>query len=292
MNKVLSITIISNPVAGGGGQKKLLDGVIQYLKSNDTKIDILETQYAGHERELASTVAKDQPDIVIAAGGDGTVNEIAGALLGSEITMAVIPMGTVNLLAKELNLPEKAEQLAAVILAGKKRKIFPGIVNNHLFLVTASIGFDADVVANFSAPLKKIIGKAAYGLQALKQWVTLKPCSFTVQQDTIDAQIEGLLVAKGRYYAGSFSWAKQASVFDDKLYACLQKSAGRLATCTIILKLALGRSLETKTTTLKKIDKLTVTTPKGRPVQGDGDIITHTPAVFSTSKTPMIVIVP
>jgi len=292
MHKNLSITIIVNPVAGGGRRNKLLESVIQQLKTGTANINILKTRYAGHERELALAAISEQTDIVVAAGGDGTVNEIASALLGSDIALAVVPMGTVNLLVKELNLPEKAKPLAAVILTGKKKKIFPGIVNNRLFLVTASIGFDADVVANFSAPLKKIIGKAAYGVQALKQWVTLTPRCFTVQQDNTAQQIEGLLIAKGRYYAGAFSWAKQASVFDEKLYACLQKSAGRLATCTMILKLALGHSLETKTTAIKKIDKLIVTTPKSRPVQGDGDIITHTPAVFSTSKTPLLVIAP
>jgi hypothetical protein len=92
---------------------------------------------------------------VVAAGGDGTVNEVANGLLGSDLPLAVMPTGTINVLARELGLGRSVQQVAHAILEGRVGLVWPGLANGRAFLLMAGIGFDAAVVAAVSPPLKR-----------------------------------------------------------------------------------------------------------------------------------------
>jgi len=292
MSEPQSIAVIVNPIAGNGKRLSLFKNCLKHLKSLNRNVDVFETGRPGDGYDLARALHDNPPGVIVAAGGDGTVNEVARAMMGSHSAMAVIPLGTVNLLARELDLPSSAKMLAAMINQGRMRNIYPGLANGHLFLVTASIGFDADVVSGCSLPLKKIIGKGAYGWAALKRWIKLNPAPFTVSHDNMVEQLEGLLIAKGKYYAGSFSWARSASVFDEKLHACFQEKVGRMTVLRQIIRLVTARPLKLPGMTTCKTGPIDVTAPSGRPVQGDGDIIARTPVVFRVSETPLKIIVP
>jgi len=112
----------------------------------------------------------DGAEVVFAAGGDGTVAACAGVLVGTEVALAVLPLGTGNLVARNLGLPADPDAAARVVLAGRRRRIDVGLLDGRVFLVMAGIGFDAEMLEGTSETAKRTIGWVAYvfsGLRAL-----------------------------------------------------------------------------------------------------------------------------
>ena len=104
--------VVFNPTAGRR-RAALLWRVLDVLVANGVRVDLLETRHAGHAEQLAREAARRQEPLVVAAGGDGTIAEVANGLMGSEIKLGVIPLGTANVLAHELNLPFAPDAVAA-----------------------------------------------------------------------------------------------------------------------------------------------------------------------------------
>src|SRR5437763_8553367 len=164
--------IIANPSSGIGGfphQNRHFDGTLAFLRSHGWKAELWYTQAAGDGEELARKAVKQQVNLVIAAGGDGTINEIIQGLAGSETALGVLPGGTVNVWARELGIPLDDTGARNVLVHGQTRRIDLGCVNGRYFLLMVGIGFDGEVTqAVEGKPLKRlgILGYtlAVYGL--------------------------------------------------------------------------------------------------------------------------------
>ncbi|MCG8509926.1 MAG: NAD(+)/NADH kinase, partial [Rhodospirillales bacterium] len=157
------VLIIHNPVAGRR-RRGFLDKILQALTDQGCAYQLRATNGRGDARSLAKEAAEEPWDLVVAAGGDGTVNEVANGLYGTEMPLAVIPMGTANVLAAEIGLPTGARDIAHLISSGPARPIHVGMVNERLFVMMVGVGFDAKVVAGVSSRIKRWIGKAAFVL--------------------------------------------------------------------------------------------------------------------------------
>src|SRR3984957_15074937 len=164
------MVIVFNPVAGRR-RAALLWRVLDVLAANGIRLDLAETHRAGHAESLAREAVRGGAPMVVAAGGDGTIAEVANGLMGSGARLGVIPLGTANVLAHELALPFAPRAVAAALAFGRTRLLWPGVARgadgSRLFGQMLGVGFDAQVVHRLSLPLKRVLGKGAYVVQSL-----------------------------------------------------------------------------------------------------------------------------
>ena len=282
------VTVIRNPIAGNARARRKFDATMRELRLR-AQVTLLETGGPGHARDLARECAAGppdgRPDIIAVAGGDGTINEVANGVLGTSMPMAVIPMGTVNLLAMELGLPKDPHGIAEVIVNGPIRRIFPGYVDDRLFLVIASVGFDADAVHAVSARMKQSMGKWAYVYTGFRRWLSGGAEDYGLVVENKELRVSGLLAANGLYYGGPFSCVDRASVFRPELFGCFIKKSGRWEILLSVGALLSGRFSKRKGVSVTEIEKVSVHDPVGEPVQADGDVVAFTPVTISSSST-------
>ena len=143
------IFLIINNYAGHKAGAKAVDRVIPLLVKHGCEVEYAFTQYAGHATELALK-ASSSFDLVVAVGGDGTVNEVAQGLIGTNTTMGIVPVGSGNGLARELGISTNMVKSGYTLLKGTDHQIDVCRMNNQRFLCTSGIGFDAQVAHQMS----------------------------------------------------------------------------------------------------------------------------------------------
>lgn len=176
MTKIL---FIINPISGGKDKtflEKYIPDYYSKLKIN-TVIRILFTEYGGHAREIASTYKNDY-DKIVAVGGDGTMNEVAGALVNSDVAFGIIPTGSGNGLARHLSISLKLDKALSTIVNGKQDKIDCGIINDNFFFCTCGVGFDAHIGHVFAHTSKR--GFLSYLKLVLREFWKYKPEEYNV----------------------------------------------------------------------------------------------------------------
>lgn len=136
--------MIINPVSGTKS-KRNIPHYFNKLASLGYDVEIFKTEYAGHATDIASEAVKNNVKYVIAVGGDGTINEIAKALIGSNTILGILAVGSGNGLARSLHIPMDKNKAVEIIEQGNVREIDYGLVNEHIFLCTCGVGFDAQV---------------------------------------------------------------------------------------------------------------------------------------------------
>ena len=208
-----SVIVIHNPTAG---QRRVhhLWRVLDILAANGVRVRLWQTSHAGHATELARQAVSDGAAQVVAAGGDGTIAEVAAGLAGSRTALGVIPLGTANVLAQELNLPFSAQAIAAALAFGRTRTLWPGLATGpagtRLFVQMVGVGLDAQVVHHLPRGLKRALGRGAYVLQTLREMArySYRPIRLTV--DGVKLEAASVVVTKGCLYAGHYQLAPGA----------------------------------------------------------------------------------
>jgi diacylglycerol kinase (ATP) len=266
------LLIIFNPVAGWRRRRRLAP-VLDQLRAHGCALVLRETQGPGDAERFAAEVDPAAFDLVVAAGGDGTVNETINGLASSGLPLALIPLGTANVLAAELGLRTDPAAVARCVAQGEIRPISLGAANGRRFILMAGAGFDAHVVAGVSPRMKGWLGKGAYVVSTLRQLVTFEFPTYEVQTDNTTWQAASVIVANARHYGGRFVCAPGASLESDTLQVCLFERAGRLAAIGYAVALFSGRLPEVAGYRLLEARRIEVRGRPGEPLQGDGDII-------------------
>lgn len=181
MAKAENIFLIINKYAGHGKGEKAVDNVIPFLKKNGCSADYSFTQKPGHATELASQASADGFDLVVAVGGDGTVNEVAMGLIGTNTPMGIIPMGSGNGLARELGMPMNMMKSARSLLTGATQQIDVCRMNNQRFLCTSGIGFDAQIADKMSKASSR--GFLKYIQLVVAESISYKPLNVRMKID-------------------------------------------------------------------------------------------------------------
>jgi len=153
--------IIINPSSGSGLKRSALAELRAALRAQGRTVAEFRTGAPGDAAGYAQAI-REQADLVIAWGGDGTVREIASALVGSEVPILACPVGTENLLAKELRVPSHPARMALVAAAGRTAEFDLGIVNDHTFLMIMGVGFDGEVVRRLATVRRGHITHLSY----------------------------------------------------------------------------------------------------------------------------------
>ena len=180
------------------------------------QLDIEFTKYPKHATELARS-ARNKYDMVIVAGGDGTINEVINGIKKSKTTLAIIPFGSANVLALELGIPFNPEKAAELISKGKKISIDLGYAKTsqegRYFSMMTGVGFDASVIDQISPKFKKKWGKFAYPIAGIKHLFKYKWHNINVKHKSHSLGYL-VLISNCKYYAGEYQIADKANITD------------------------------------------------------------------------------
>jgi diacylglycerol kinase (ATP) len=275
----MKIKLIANPVAGGDARSKI-DRAVSWLEERGASVELDMTTARGDAGRSAAAARKTGFDRIIAAGGDGTLNEVINGLAPSAIPLAFIPFGTANVFALGAGIPLDLEKACDVALHGTPRPICLGLAGETRFLLMAGIGFDAEVVARVSLPLKRRIGKLAYLLSGLCTLARPGTPPFEVTAENgVSYRAYGAVLGNDRLYGGRFSITPEASLQEDSLAVCLFLRPGRLQLLMTITRMVLGCALGEDEVLRFKSRHLSIAGSSAR-VQIDGDSNGHLPQIF------------
>ena len=217
------VTFIINPISGGK-KKTGVPSMIQRIIDHDKyKVQIQFTKSAAHNLELAEQAVKENTDILVAVGGDGTINHIAKYVANSNTILGIVPQGSGNGLSRHLQIPMNSERALGLINEGKTLAIDSGIANDQFFINVAGLGFDAHVSAMFAKAPKR--GFVSYSKISLNEFANYKSETFEMVIDgkTIEREAFILCVANGSQYGNNAFIAPTADVTDGVFEVSLLK---------------------------------------------------------------------
>lgn len=286
--------IIYNPTAGRR-RSILLWRVLDVLAANGVKVDLAETASAGHATQLAQDAVSRGTRLVVAAGGDGTIAEVANGLIGTSAHLGIIPLGTANVLAHELALPFAPRSVAAALAFGRTRTIWPGVIHYdntaRVFVQMVGVGFDAQVVHTLPAVLKRMFGRGAYVIQTLSQLLKYDFIPISVRLDDVETQAASVIVSKGRFYGGAYRLTARRDPGDEGFTVVLFDHGG--PGMTLLYGAALPLHLLGKAPGVRHVHARRVEFFGNRPVpvQADGDKAGWLPATICSAPGPIQVVV-
>lgn len=188
-----NILAIINPVSGTGSKDKIPRLIDTAVDHDRNQVSIIMSEYPGHARELAQQAVNDGFDIVVAIGGDGTVNEVGSALCGTDTALAIVPSGSGNGLARHLRISMNASRALQVLNNGVVGKFDYCTVNGKPFFCTCGMGFDATVSYKFSNEGTR--GFITYIKTALTEYIKYKPQEFIIDIDGNKMQEKAFVIA-------------------------------------------------------------------------------------------------
>lgn len=230
-------------------------------------------------------------DAVIAAGGDGTVRELARSLGGGGTPIGFVPMGTGNVLAHEIGLPRTADGIARVLLEGPAIDLHGARANGEPFFLMAGAGFDGDVVRRLDTVWKRRLGKAAYALPVLGTLARPLP-RLEVEIGGRVHEASWAVITRARHYGGSFMLAERADLRRPGLVAVLVSAASRALLVRKLMGLPAGTLLAQPGVEAIGCDRAVVRAVPPVHTQIDGDAFGTTPLEIESGGAPLCLIVP
>ncbi len=208
------IVFILNPISGTSGKAGIPKQIEKTINKNLFDYEIISTEYAGHASELATRAKDEGIDIVVAVGGDGTVNEVARAIVHSNTALGIVPCGSGNGLARHLLLPMNIKKALEVINKCEIRDLDYGIINGYPFFCTCGMGFDAFVSMKFAESGKR--GPISYVENVLHEGLRYKPETYEIQDENGTTRYKAFLIscANASQYGNNAYIAPQASMSD------------------------------------------------------------------------------
>ena len=255
---------------------------------------VVETSRRGDAERLAREAASSGVGLVIAGGGDGTVNEIVNGLAGvaHPPMVGVLPLGTANVLARELGLPLDVGAAATALASGRPRTVHLGLVNGRRFVMMAGVGFDARVVAAVRPEMKSRFGRLAYVATTAGLWIRGQAARYRLDVGGTSEEVGSVVVAKGRFYAGGFVACPDADLSRPELALCVLRSSGRGRILTTALALGVGGITWAPGVRHLVVPSLYIDGPSEDPVQADGDVVGGLPAMFSVATETLQILAP
>lgn len=219
----INILFIINPISGGRGKLRIPDFINQYLDKEKFNANFVFSEYVGHAGELADEAATKNFDVIVAAGGDGTINEVATEVLKHHKILGVLPLGSGNGLARFLKIPKNLRHAIGLINNFKTDSIDTAEFNNKCFFNLAGMGFDAHLSAVFSKDKKR--GLSGYVKLGFKEVFNYKPQTYQLEIDgtTYTRKAFAISIANSSQYGNDVFIAPNASVKDGLLDVCIIK---------------------------------------------------------------------
>ncbi|HWS30972.1 MAG TPA: diacylglycerol kinase family protein [Clostridia bacterium] len=285
---------IVNILAGGGRCETCFKQVEAELAARNIPYECAVTQYRRHAVELAKAAYESGERTIVAVGGDGTVNEVASVLAGTEAVMGVMPFGTGNDLARVLNFPTEPKAALEAILLGNVRRMDAADANGHFFINVAGFGFDVDVLVCTEKHKRRYRGMLPYLLGILDALVHLKALPVRIHlEDGSVKEMDALLIAvgNGAYFGGGMKVAPEADPFDGAFDVCVVHKVSRLKFIKLLPRFIKGTHIGLSVIEYFRASELYVEGPQYSVIDVDGELYSHAPARFTLKKQAVNMIV-
>jgi YegS/Rv2252/BmrU family lipid kinase len=288
------IVIVFNPAAGARRRRRL-HAALDLLRGTGLRPELAETTRRGDATALARAAASGG-GTVVAAGGDGTIAEVAAGLAGTEAALGILPLGTANVFALELGIPLAPEAAAAVLAMGRSTAFRPGLARRAgapdlLFVQMLGAGLDAAVVHALPPGLKRALGKGAYVLQTLREIARHRFAPLRVLADGQEVAATSVVVTKGRLYAGRFTLAPGADPRQDGFHVVAIRQQGRCDAIRHATALPLGLLPRLPEVRILRAQAVRLDGGSG-PLQADGDAAGDLPVEIVPASEPLRIVVP
>lgn len=316
--------IIGNPIAGSGTIKKI-NLAESLLRAKGCNVRVRLTTKQGDAEIFAKEASSLNDTIVIAAGGDGTYTEVANGLIKSSTPMAILPIGTTSVLAREIDIPFSTKAAVEIAYAGKTRVINAGKISYtggafcppepvRYFLLMAGFGFDGDSVYGVNVKMKRISGQLAYIFSGLNVVMKYKPLELAIlapitnrsdfeggkfrMHPSYTAIADGVLharsyiavVSNAASYGGKFSLSPDANLLSPDLCIFLHHTGNKPGLLKMLCAIITGRSLELKDISYFRTNKISIS--GSAHVQIDGDYVGRSSADIEIVKDALNLVVP
>lgn len=272
----MKIVFIVNPTSGTKGKQRIIDIIPRFFPADNWDIEISLTEHAGHAEELARKHAQEGAKVVVAVGGDGTVNEVARGIVHTETALGIVPCGSGNGLARHLGIPMNPQRALKTLSKMDIRTCDYGLINGHPFFCTAGTGFDALVSDTFAHAGKR--GLSTYVKTTLKVGLRYKGETYDVEimndgeSRHLAAQRYWLITAgNAAQYGNDFYITPGASLCDGKLNVNLWKAFNIHAHPLISSRLVMKNIGKSSFVNILACDKLIIHRQSEGPIHWDGD---------------------
>lgn len=290
--------IIVNPASGSASDATLreLRETARWLTARGLPSELRLTRQPRHATELAREATAAGLEMVIAAGGDGTVNDVVQALAGHTTALGVLPLGTVNVWAREMGIGLTLSEARETLLRGVRRQVDLGRAGQRYFLMMAGIGFDAEVTRRVErGPLKRI------GLKLLDYIAAVVALSVTAESSDLRIQIGErqrreralmIIIGNTRLYGGAMTFAQKAVADDGALDVVVIGSGGLAHRLGVLGRAFLRRPSAGPRVRYLRAQAIRVESRRAEPVQVDGEVIGNLPMTFTIAPHALRVILP
>ena len=281
--------LLANPKSRSGGDPDTVAGLLREAGLDPFCPDVGGRNTAALIRAHAAEV-----DRVVLAGGDGTMNAAAPALLETGLPFAIIPLGTGNDLARTLGIPEDPAEAARVAAEGRLRAIDVGLANDVPFFNVASVGFGVDLTRALTGDAKRRWGKLGYAVAGLRVLARLRPFSAAIRcgDEVVRSRTIHVAVGNGRHYGGGMTVDEESRIDDGKLDVFSLEVGGVWSLLRLLPSLRRGDHGRWQEVLTAEGAEVEIRTRRRRAVNTDGEITTRTPVLFRVLRGAARVYVP
>jgi len=294
--------LIFNPFAGAlrnGKRERLIDGSLRALRDAGIQAEAVATTGPGTAPAITRRCMEDGADLILVAGGDGTINEVVNGMIYSNVPLGILPAGTANVLATELAIGKRPETAARALPECVPERIAAGRIVNHLspegrhFLLMAGVGLDAHIVYRITAGMKATLGKAAYWAGGFSQLGRRFP-EFAVEVDGASYRASFALVARVRNYGGDLEIAPRISLFEDEFEVVLFSGQSSFVYLKYMLGVVTRRIEGMQGVTIVRARKVSCSGPEDTAIhaQVDGEYAGRLPLNIEIQPDALTLLVP
>jgi YegS/Rv2252/BmrU family lipid kinase len=287
-----AVTLVANPVAGGGRAMAVLPAVADALRAAGADLAVVASRSLGHATDTAAAAAADGA-VVAALGGDGLARALAGAVAGQGGVLGVLPAGRGNDFARGLGVPRDPRAAARGLLGWDERRVDLGDADGQPFVGIVSVGFDGEV-SRLASEGSRAPGRLVYPWAMLRVLATWRPAGFRVTIDGAPYDYAGYMVsvANAPCYGGGMRMAPRADLSDGRLDVVMttQVSKGRfLATAPMVLW---GRHIDGERVRERRGREVRVAADRPFAVHADGEEIGRLPVTLTVRPQALRVLAP
>ena len=267
----MKILFIINPISGGQNKADIIKVIPELLDANRFEISIAQTEYAGHAAEIAQKAVAENMEIVVAVGGDGTINEVASQLVNTTTALAIVPCGSGNGLARDLKISLRYKKAIQQINKLEFKKIDVGVCNNQYFFSLAGVGYDAKVAYDFNKGKRRKF--AGYLWAIFKDYFNVKnqPFEIELENEKIFDPYFLVTVANCSQWGYNVKVAPGAKLDDGLFIVNFCKKPSIFSVIPFGIKLLAGKIEHSRYADFKTTKNISITSPKEFFYHLDGD---------------------
>ncbi len=262
------------------------------LERAKIEVEVHPTEGPGHGTEVAARAAREGVERVLAWGGDGTLNEVARGLVGTETAVGVLPGGTVNVFAREVGIPRSIEAATEAFVNGEIRKIPVGLASGRPFLVMTGVGLDGEVARRVRGGFKHSLGATAFWLDGFRMLASYPMPSIRVRSDRGEIEGSGLVAGKIRRYGPAYFITPDAKLEEPLLHVVVFRGKNRRDYLRYLAGVVGGFHLRFDDVISFKTSALEVEADSSVPYQIDGEFAGHTPLDLKVRDRALSVVLP